>query len=312
MSETLVMLLVALAIVQSYRFRERPAPWSAALLGVPCGLLVMTRSEQLLLVVFLLAPLVAAARVQSMRMRLGSFAVAVAVTSAFVAPWAAYNSSRFERPVPLTTEFGSLLRVSNCDSVYYGDRLGYFDLACSDTDLEGDASTRDRVLLRRALRYIRGHVSRVPLVIVAREARTWGLYAPREQMRFDERRGTEGWIVRAAFAGYWLLVVWAVAGTISLRRRKVAVFPLFAFVSVVAVAVAIGFGQTRYRAPAEVPLVLLAAVAIESASTRMHSVTRRGAVKDPAGANAPLTVGTERASAGRRSTRVAADTTGDP
>ncbi len=56
----------------------------------------------------------------------------------------------------------------------------------------------------------------------------------------------------------------AVGGVVVLRRRKVAVYPLLAPFVVVAVSVVLTYGETRYRAPSEVALVLLAAVFIES------------------------------------------------
>jgi hypothetical protein len=63
---------------------------------------------------------------------------------------------------------------------------------------------------------------------------------------------------------YWLLLVPAGAGIVVLRRRRVAIYPLLAFVATAAIAVAPTIGDVRYRAAAEIPLVLLAAVAIDT------------------------------------------------
>ena len=67
---------------------------------------------------------------------------------------------------------------------------------------------------------------------------------------------------------YWLLLVPGVAGGVLLRRRRVVIYPLLAFVATAALAVAPTIGDVRYRAAAEVPLVLLAAVAIDAVLQR--------------------------------------------
>jgi hypothetical protein len=60
----------------------------------------------------------------------------------------------------------------------------------------------------------------------------------------------------------------SVAGVVVLRRRKVPVFPVLAPVAAVVIAVAFTYGQTRFRAPAEISLALLAAVALDAAVRR--------------------------------------------
>jgi ABC-type transport system involved in cytochrome c biogenesis permease component len=49
-----------------------------------------------------------------------------------------------------------------------------------------------------------------------------------------------------------------------LRRRRIPLYPLLAFVLTVVITVATAYGETRYRAAAEVPLVILAAVGLEA------------------------------------------------
>ena len=45
-----------------------------------------------------------------------------------------------------------------------------------------------------------------------------------------------------------------------MRRRRIPIFPLIAIALIATFAAAITFGVTRYRAPAEVALVLAAAI----------------------------------------------------
>ncbi len=98
---------------------------------------------------------------------------------------------------------------------------------------------------------------------MCREARTWGLWP--SQLHLDDQRGTPYYIVALGYLFYWLLVPFAIAGAVILRRRKVMELPLLAFFVTVGLSVALTYGFTRFRAAAEVAIVLLAAVAVERA-----------------------------------------------
>jgi hypothetical protein len=94
-----------------------------------------------------------------------------------------------------------------------------------------------------------------------------GLFRPVQQIRFDHTEQDllrEYWASWAALISYYLLAVPSIFGWILLRRRRVPTFPLVALVCSVVVTVALTFGQFRYRAMAEVALVVLAAVALDS------------------------------------------------
>ena len=52
--------------------------------------------------------------------------------------------------------------------------LGYFDLRCPDWVHGGDESVANEVYLRNALSYTDHHLSRLPVVLVAREGAPWG------------------------------------------------------------------------------------------------------------------------------------------
>jgi hypothetical protein len=54
------------------------------------------------------------------------------------------------------------------------------------------------------------------------------------------------------------------AGAVILRRRRVILLPLTALAVSVTVGVAVTYGFTRFRAAAEVAIVLLAAVAVDA------------------------------------------------
>jgi hypothetical protein len=140
--------------------------------------------------------------------------------------------------------------------------------------MAGDASQRDAELRRETFDYVDDDRDRVPVVLLAREGRTWGLYRPVQQMGFDTIRGSWRWVIRLGFACYWALAAAAIVGVIVLRRARTMLLPLVAVVVTVTIATAVGFGQTRYRAAAEPVVVLLAAAAIAVALERVSSRRR--------------------------------------
>jgi 4-amino-4-deoxy-L-arabinose transferase-like glycosyltransferase len=254
-----------------------------------CGLLALTRAELVLLVVVLPVPLiVVGARDVSRRDRAVWTALSVVVAGAVIAPWTAYNTARFDEPVLLTHTLGYNLSISNCDHTYAGGRIGFFDERCLEQreaegpDPGGDSSTLDSQRRRDGVEYVTDHLSRVPVVVLARVGRAFGVFRPGQQVTLEPRPGTSLAVNRLAFGAYWLLVPCAVLGAVVLRRRGALVFPLLAFVGVAAVAVAITYGYSRYRAPAEVSLVLLAAVGLDAMLTRWE---RRRAASAPVGAS---------------------------
>ena len=66
---------------------------------------------------------------------------------------------------------------------------------------------------------------------------------------------------------YWLLLPLAGMGVVTLRRSGGPLLPMLAWPLVVTVVAALSMGATRYRVPAEVALVLLAAVSLDALAT---------------------------------------------
>jgi hypothetical protein len=56
----------------------------------------------------------------------------------------------------------------------------------------------------------------------------------------------------------------SIGGLVVLRKRRVPIFPFIAIAVSVTVTVALSFGITRYRAPFDVVMPVLAAVAIDA------------------------------------------------
>ena len=274
LSESLFVPLVALALLASYRFWDEPTAWSAVLLGGAVGLAALTRAEAALLVVVPVVPLAWGLRRLPVVRRAGLAVAAGAVALAVMAPWFAYNLSRFDEPVLMTSQTGAVLSAASCDSTFYGDRLGYWDDCMSWYVATGrvagwpdaalDESARDAVPREAAIEYTLDNLGRLPVVVAARVGRMWDVYRPDESVEFNaviEGRGL--WPSRAGLAMYAVLVPLAVGGAVGLWRRRTPISPLLAMPAIVTVTAAATFGITRYRAPADAALVVLAAVGIE-------------------------------------------------
>ncbi len=269
LSEVLLLLEVALMILLAYRFRDGPSGPGVVLLGGMCGLLALTRSEQILVLPLLVFPLVVGAAKADRRRLVAWLGLATATTLVVIAPWTIFNLGRFQRPVLLSNGFGAAAATGNCPLAYYGPETGYGDLRCLPLFARGDQSVQDSEDAHTALTYAEHHLSRLPVVLVAREGRTFGFWNPFQQATIDAQwMGTWVGVTRLGLVVYWLLLVPAVVGGVVLRRRRVAVFPLLSFVAIAALAVLPTIGDVRYRATAEIPLILLASVAVDAALRR--------------------------------------------
>jgi 4-amino-4-deoxy-L-arabinose transferase-like glycosyltransferase len=295
--ESLAALLAALVILFAYRYRRAPSRRAVTVLGALIALLALTRAESLLLYAGIALPLILGA-VRTWRERLVHVALAGASVVLLLGPWVAWNLTRFEDPTTLSTGPGPVLSTASCDATYYGDQLGFygdcFDLAAYAAEeglSEDEASSRLRAMDEseraavagaRAQTYIRGHLSRLPVVMVARVARMWDLYRPFQNVRFNwqlEARG-EGtsW---AALWSYWALLPFGAVGLVALRRSGRPLSPLLGMAAMITVTAAWTFGTTRYRIPADVALVVAASVGAESL------LRRRWPVAEPEEVDAP-------------------------
>lgn len=278
--ESLAALLVALTIYAAYRYHDRPTPGRVVLLGVLIALTSLTRAEALLLYAFVALPLVLGA-VRPWKDRVGHVALAGASAIVLIGPWVGWNLTRFEATTTLSTGPGPVLSTASCDATYYGDQMGYYascfsiqDYAASEgltvpeaeAQLRGlDESQRAAVAGEQAQDYIQDHLSRLPVVMTARVARMWDLYRPGQNVRFNwqlEARGER--TSQVALLSYYALVPFAIGGVVVLRRRGRPISPLMGMAAMITVTAAWTFGTTRYRIPADVALVVAAAVGAEA------------------------------------------------
>lgn len=267
---TLVMPLLAAGAILTYEWIERPRAWTPVALGFVCGAVVLTRTEQLVAMVgFILVGTIAARR--PWRSQVVPVAVVVLVAAAMAAPWLISNQRRFAEPVYLATGSGVTLAYANNDRTYSGSLIGYGDSNVWKQSyfVQGDESVLDRHFREVGLDYVRDNTERVPIVVAARHARTWGLLNPGQQVELDNEWGhsDHSWYWAGYWAG-WATVLLAVWGTVVARRRGLRLAPLVVTLVVVVFNVTATYGQTRYRVPALVLLVPLAALAIDDVLLR--------------------------------------------
>jgi 4-amino-4-deoxy-L-arabinose transferase-like glycosyltransferase len=153
LSEGLSILLVLVLVALAYRYWWRASWLLAAGLGLAVGAVALTRAEGLLFGPLLVVPLILRAPGLPWRQRLTRLTAATAAAVLAVLPWAAYNLSRFEHPVTLSTGFGITLSNANCDDTYYGAGLGFWSFACIGplpwTQTRAELSARDDGELRQ-------------------------------------------------------------------------------------------------------------------------------------------------------------------
>ncbi len=274
-AETLAMLMAMLAVWFAYRYRRDPTWWRLAWCGLFCGLAALTRSELILLVPFIVLPLALSTRDRSWKTRLGLLGAGVAAAAVVIAPWSIYNSTRFVHPEVLSSQSGPLLAAANCDSTYYGDLQGYFDIQCNvavdkaaGVGPNDDESQADLIDRKAAFRYIRTHLSRLPTVERVRLQRLVGLYHTSLYVHMDNLiEGRPLWISWAGLYSFFLLAFLAIAGVVLHKRRKPRgppLYPVLAPIYALVLTVLVTYASTRFRAVAEPSIAVLAALGIDA------------------------------------------------
>ena len=277
MSETLVILIMALALLATYRFLRQPTWWSAAAIGVLCGLAALARAELLLLVPMLLLPAALVVKPVPRRAQVAFLSIGVVACGLVVAPWVVRNLVTFQEPTFLSTGDGTALLSTNCDETYYGHNIGLSELPCTyvvpPSRDPSVSSARQRAI---AIDYIGDHLSRLPVVIGVRVLRMWDLFRPVQGVDLNTVEGRPKEAGLAGLAMYYVLVPLTIGGVVVLRRRRITTWPLIVPLALATVIAVTTQGAVRYRAPAEVALVVLGAVAVDALWNRAIGVGARG------------------------------------
>jgi hypothetical protein len=267
LSESLLALITALMLLAAYGFWRIPSPWRAAALGAGVGLLALTRAEGVLLFALLALPVAFAVPGLDWRGRLERIGVMALAALALVLPWVAFNLARFEAPAYLSTGSGVTLVDSSCNAVYSGPFIGWWSFLCIPDRISNDEAVNDRENRDVALRYVRRHVSDLPTVVAARVGRMWGVFRPLQTADLDGRGVNAD---RAGLAASYVLIPLAIGGLVMLRRRREPILPMLALGAMVTITAALFYGAVRFRVPADVAVVVCAAVALDAAWCKLR------------------------------------------
>jgi 4-amino-4-deoxy-L-arabinose transferase-like glycosyltransferase len=269
MSETLAALTTVAALLLAYRMLGRPTWRVAAALGAVCGLAALTRAELVLLVPFLVLPVTWFSSRDHPLVRLRPVAVSIGAAALVMAPWIGFNLARFQEPTFLSTGDGIALLGANCALTYRGSAIGLWTPACLPaTAPRGDQSVQSLRDRNVATDNILHNKSRLPVVVLARFGRLFGVYTPGQIARYNSLEGRPEWASYLGIASFWALLPFAIAGGIWLRRRRVRIWLLFTPVWIVLMSAAVFYGTPRFRVPTEPTVVVLAAVGIAAALSR--------------------------------------------
>ena len=274
-AEAIAQACVALFVLVAFRYVNRPSARNLATVGLAAALASMARTELIVLLPLGVVGLALLTAGVDARRRLGWVAAAGAIGIVAIAPWIALNLGRFDRTTTLSSNVGLTLASANCDSTWYGSRLGYWSFWCAqaagttETLGGGDPSEVDALARRQALDYIGAHRGRLPAVVAARVGRATGLWRPWQQVAFDGIEGRPHWIAAAGLGTWWAAMVLAAGGVVTLRRHRVPTFPLLATIAAAAFGILTAFATTRYRATAEPAMALLAAAGALGALERL-------------------------------------------
>lgn len=273
MAETSTFLAVSGVVLLALRFRRRPDSISALALGALSGMAALSRPE-LAVIVPLAVILVWSTRsippVHDHHV-LARSALLIAAWMLVVMPWVVWNNVRFDAPVFLSTNDGLTLAGGHCDRTYFQD-LGGWDIWCAYmTEIPDgeDAAQASQRMRRDALDYWGSNIDRYPLVAGARLIRVFsvGYLGANAQAALSEGRPL--WVSHLGTVQYWLLVPFAVIGWRRSSSRTdrwilTAAIPVVVMVAVVANA------YVRFRLPAEIGIVALAAVGLRVSFTGLE------------------------------------------
>ena len=263
LGETLYGLFLVSALLAAYAAWRAPSTRRFAVLGALIALAALARGEALGLVVLVLIPL-------GWRHRRAALA-GLAAFALVLAPWTIRNLATFERPVLISNNASGVWVGANCHRTYFTEEIGSWRFDCYGKRPEGDESEQFAEYRRRGMDYLRDHLDRWPVVVAARLGRLYDVYRPWDQGVFFA--GIEGRHPRATKMGlvaYWLLIPFAIAGAVLLRRRGRPVLILLAPVALVTLVAVATYGVTRFRFAAEPSFVVLGAVAVDALLGRLR------------------------------------------
>jgi 4-amino-4-deoxy-L-arabinose transferase-like glycosyltransferase len=265
-SEALFIPLVLVGIWLVLRYRDDPRLRWLVLAGIGSGLIVLCRSNGVL-VALALAFGVWILRPRWSWSALGAPAAVIGVAALVVLPWTIRNAIELDAFVPVSTQDGfAIAGQYNDTSERNGSRwlppngVPAYRHFFRDRGLDEAGLNSD--LRSAALDFAVNHPAHIVAAGFWNTLRLFNLDDPialERQAAAD--LGEPDTLARLSVYGFWLLAALAILGCLAGAARRI---PLFIWLVAGAILVSIMFiaGLTRYRTPADFLLILLAAPAL--------------------------------------------------
>ena len=263
---------------------RRPAVRHVVAAGALAGLLILVKPSA----VHILAAVVGAILVGwGVRRGTPRAAIALGVCVLVIAPWTIRNYAEFDSFLPLSVQDAGIYGVFNDDAASDEDHpwiwrprterdAELFDPARPLADDELRVELRDR-----AFEYVEDHPSSVPKALFWNGVtRFWDIRDPGEalnEVQFQGRSRTLTWI---GLVMWWVILPLGLVGLFLARGRRGIVIPLVAMF-LLATLIYIGNSGTRYRAPFEPVMVVLACSALAARRTDMRGFWDSRARENP-------------------------------
>jgi len=266
LSESVTVVLVAGTLLAFYRFHERATAARAVVLGLTVALCALTRPELLVLVV-VFAPLWLPSK--SWAQRLSLTVVFLGAAAVLVGPWVGRNLHDYSRTEIISANFGSVIVGANCGPTYSGPLLGAWDATCA-TSLHppiGDASVVDSYYRSVGEHYARRHLHRVPIVVAARLGRALGVWpVPSQAVTWNATAAGvwPRWSSWLYLITWWISIPFALVGAVSLRRRRILGWPLYALIVLYFVVSAALYADPRFASSCQPAVAILVGVGLAS------------------------------------------------
>jgi hypothetical protein len=316
MTEGLFAALVGLALLLAHRVQRDGRLGTAGVLGLLLGVAALTRGEGLLWTPIIVAALVIALRATHRARRVAVAVTVLAVAAATITPWSLRNAARFDDAlIPVSNNLGTVLDGANCDLTYYGSTLGAwrstFVPGATDrtTDcFEGfrieepdfsEAAAAERAR-RDGIDYARDHLTRTPVVALARLGRSAGVFNVGQQVNLEILEGRERRWQWTGTVLWWVTLPFALGALVMLAKRSRAARrrgaapdtgPSWVIVAIpwaaVALTTVVTYGNQRFRIGLDATAIVLALWCLDRLLTRR--VTERAdasgaaSTPDPAG-----------------------------
>jgi hypothetical protein len=252
----------------------------AAAIGALIALAALARGEGVLLGPLLAMPMMLRMRSLSVASRWRHLVLAGAACLVVLAPWTIRNSITFNNFVPLSNNGNEVMVYSNCDTAYDGQFAGYWDYSCQQRIRDqvgtppGDESDIALYWREIGFDYARQHAGELPRVVTLRVLRQWELFRPFQNITLAGIEGRDRDASALGLLMYYGLSALSVVGLVSMRRRRLATWPLVAQVVSVTITAAYTYGTIRFRAPAEPVLCVLGACGAVPVAQRLWAWLR--------------------------------------